>query len=1233
MNLTPSQSKALDLSRNIAVTASAGSGKTSVLVERYVRILDENPGLGVENILAITFTNKAAAEMRERVRRAVLERIHERPDEEARWVQVRDGLPAAHISTIHAFCSSVLRQHPVEAGVDPLFEMLDDADRVAALDEAVDSALQALADLPEDEPRRKALRALLGQFGRYRLRSILADLIERRDAIGSCFDQIRGKDEQEIGEWVADLVGSYRQRMLDAFVHGGEMQGLIDELQTLAPQGANALSPSVKPNEARLNVLAAWQALTTERDTERQMVALADMQDFNLRGGSKKQWDEGVLARCKQVLKIIKERAAGVTKSCPAPSPADECAPAILRALCLLHDGCLDAYRQAKGLAAQLDYSDLEELACGLLRDNVGGARDHYREQFAFVLVDEFQDTNHHQWQIIAQLVEGARHKLFVVGDPKQSIYGFRGAEVEVFEEVKRAAVMGANREHELDRVQFGDGAGSERERLGDITMAENFRSRPAVVGFVNALFAGLMAEGGDRWAPPYDRLRAASNDPEPGQVELLLAYQPDEEDGPGPEQTEAQLLSARLSALVTEEQFRVYDKGSGEHRAAEFGDVVILLRKRRPARVAAIEDALREYGVPFEVVDGTGFYQRQEVRDVTNALRFLANQRNDIALAGVLRSPLFGLSDVALFLVSQARGDHLFGRLRWALADDSKEAKALRRELGDEQRVLEFAGDTLQRWLSVAHRLPSSELIRRIMEETGVWGVVASGPRGDQDRANIEKLILKAQEFHGRGLASLADLAERLDQLMDAGTREGEAAEEEGDRGVRIMTVHAAKGLEAPIVVVADLSAGFNFDTQRAIYFDREWGLGISAPNPQENYKTEPTALRKAIGDIQRAKTIAEEKRLFYVACTRARDRLLLCGSLPDSRRESWAAWLVDALDIEAGQETITFEEEGRSYDIPIHSSPAAFPHPAQPTHGEPLYLEAERTLGAPASDRPLAFQSALDPLPTPDSERRFSPTELMLFKQCPLRHYFCYEVGIPEETAALDEPEAVWSHHDARAAAIARGNAAHRMFERLTPQEPSCDTELAESVLNEFEGLSKAQREKLLADLTQMASAFRESEFGATVLNAPDCRNEASFSLRLAAGRIEGQIDKLYKTANGSWAILDYKTNSIKSSEKDGTASKYELQMQVYALAACRLLPEPIDKIEAQLYFTELNNRASFHFTQHDLNAIEQDLQALMSEIDAFDPARGSHQCPACEGCGYRDLAVCESVRRSAP
>lgn len=1233
MDLTPSQQKALDLKRNIAVTASAGSGKTSVLVERYVRILEQEPTAGVENILAITFTNKAAAEMRQRVRQAVAERIAHRPDEEARWVAVRDSLPSAHISTIDAFCSSVLRQHPLEADVDPQFQILDEADRAARVAQAVDAALEHLAGQPAHEAGHAALRELLTHFGRYRLHDILTDLVGRRDVIAPCFAAVHGKDEQEILDWMQERLAQYRRLMVDGFASDKETQGLIRELRGLAPRSGPE-DTSIKPNEARVKALESWDGLEAERDLDQRWRKLSDMQDLDLKGGSKKRWDADVLARSKQVLKDLRAHARDAARSCPDMSAADRSAAGLLRALSAVHHACLEAYREAKGWGAQLDYSDLEEITCDLLSNNVGGAREKYRNQFAFVLVDEFQDTNERQWDIIEHLVAGDRHKLFVVGDPKQSIYGFRGAEVQVFAQVRQSAVVAANRLAHLGQIGFDHGEGRELERLGDIRLADNFRSRQVIVDFINVLFDSVMVGQAGPWDPPHERLKAQRDDGQEGRVELLLVPS-SEDDSEGdddtdvPAEQEARLLAGRLHALVKRERPMVFDKQTEEHRPAEFDDIVILLRSRRRRVVACIEDALRAHEIPFEVVQGVGFYERQEVRDIANVLRFLAAPRNDIALAGVLRSPLFGVSDAALFLLSQTGCDHLADALRAVAAPGKGPQADLRNELGSEAEAVDFAYETLRRWQRAAHRLPGSELIRRILDDTAAWGVIGSGPRGKQDVANLEKLILKAQEFHGRGLASLADLAERIDELMALAAREGEASLTAGGRGVRVMTVHAAKGLEAPIVAVADLAARFNFGTQDSLYFDREWGLGIKAPNPDKGYQTQTTALREVVKDVRRRKTVAEEKRLFYVACTRARDMLMLCGSFPTGTQQSWARWLKEAFGLQPGDSKLTWRCDTREHVSPVRSCADALDAPAEPAPGEPVYAAVQHIVGAryvgPVAGAYATARKALTPLPTPSATRRLSPTELMLFEQCPRRHYLCYQLGVPEETAALDEAEAVRSHHDARAAAIARGTAAHRMFEQLSPDAPEQDMDMARAVLNELEGRTGQEREAWAHDLFEMARAFRASEFGTQVFAAPERRNEASFSLKLSRGRIEGQIDKLYRTTAGAWAILDYKTNAIDADERNSTASKYELQMQVYALAACRLLPEPVPEIDAHLYFTALNDTFSFHFAGHELAAIERKLDRMVAQMEAFDPSSKPRRCASCDGCAYRETGVC--------
>ncbi len=1224
--LTTTQQKALDLRRNIAVTASAGSGKTRVLVERYLRILDERSDLGVENILAITFTNKAAAEMRERVRRAVQERIDERPDEQERWVAVRDSLPAAHISTIHAFCSSLLRQHPIEAGVDPAFEMLEDADRGVLIEDAADSALLRLSQLDEHDPKRAALWAGLRMWGRHRLSSLLRNLISRRDAVAPCFERIRGKAQDEIVAWMEEMIEEHRRASIAALKSDENLAAFVEQLRASGPGGERDADASIKLNDVRIDVLASWDAFCRAGDPSSQLAALEEIAGINVRGGSKKVWPEAALDACKEALKAIRDGAKSGLKGLPELGPADREAAGLLAALCVLVDEAVAEYWRHKGAGARLDYTDLEEIACRMLAENVGGARDQYRGQFAYVLVDEFQDTNYQQWAIVSEIVGDAPDRLFVVGDPKQSIYSFRGAVIDVFNRVKRDAVVTRNTAAGLADAPFFDPHGKElpaeeHEKLGDVAMAESFRSRQAIADFVNHLFERVMAGGEQDWDPPYEPLIARREERAPGAVELLIA-EPSGEAADGDDEyratpdDEARLLAHRLCALVSAGDFNVCDPDTEELRPAKFDDVVILLRGR--SRLEYFEDALRDQHIPFDVVAGVGFYERQEVRDITNVLRVLSNSDNDIALVGVLRSPLFGLSDEAIFRISLAPGDRMLDKLQ-ATVESQERLDAL----GDDAPLAEFADETLRRWAGVGPRLPASELIRRIVEETGFWAVLSAGPRGDQDRANIEKLILTAQQFQRRGLVSLADLAERIDALMDRGQQEGEAAVAAAGRGIRIMTVHAAKGLEAPIVVVADTATQFNFSSSDPIYFDRDWGFGIKAPNPDEGYPIESTALRQIINKVQRAKTVAEEKRLFYVACTRARDMLILSSRWVKKPRDSWAAWVHQAFGLAAGEPCVAFMQDGRDCEAPVHCSADAFAMSEPAAAAPPFYAAAEPPAASPAAY--AALERSVQPLPDTDSMRRFSPTELMLFAQCPTLHYLAYELGVAEETVALEDRDAALPTNAARAQAIARGLAAHRLFERLEPGDGSHDAALARAVLNESEGVGGEEREQLAQELAAMAKQFRASEIGQQALGAADHRNEASFSLRVAGGLLEGQIDKLYLGPDGQWVVLDYKTNSIQPREKEDTAHKYDLQLEAYALAASRLLAEAPPRLRAVLYFTAINDTAWREFNADELAGIEGRISDLITRVAAFDAGEPPAMRPACHACGYRESGVC--------
>ncbi len=796
---TPEQRDAIDRrAGDLLLDASAGSGKTSVLVERFVRaVLDD--GVDVAAILTITFTEKAAAELRDRIRTRLRELG---ADDAARATE------SAFISTIHGFCARVLRANALAAGIDPLFVVLDqsEADRLA--DAAFEDALE---DLAENAPGGVDLIAAYGSG-------------PLRGAMLGMHDELRSRGQ--------------RAPRLPPLPSAPSSEGVGEELLQAATRLSEELgaiaNPAVRVAQA-LERLSRCSAVVASADVwpgELEALALPGGNGAALSTPACEAYSES-LARFRTV---CEHRRASV-------------AHALLDHL-LGSFG--ERYAERKRAISGLDFEDLE-LLCHELLSPGSELRDRYRRRFAHVMVDELQDTNGVQLELIEGVASG---NLFTVGDAQQSIYGFRHADVELFERRGRQlAAVGAR-----------------------ATLQTNFRSRPEILEVLNAAFGAVL---GDRFAP----LRAGresraggGGDPAGGAdpaaapdpaVEMLIADKGADWFSDGLASpwriAEARALAVRVRELI-------------EDGGAVPGEIVVLNRATTDLR--AYERALEDLGIPTYVIGGRGYWAHPQVVDLVAYLRLLANPRDEEALYTVLASPMVGVSfDALVVLAAAARGS---GHDPWWVL---QEPEGRLDELGADQRSL-LSG--FAAWLGperrTAARAGIDELIERALERTGYDLRMLAMPGGERRLANVRKLMRLGREF---GAVSGHDLRGFLELVRARGagwggspdSRESEApVEGEALDAVRLMTIHRAKGLEFSIVCVADLGRGpMRLAPLMRVGRDGRFGLRLAEPGTG---RREPALDYRALGEEQQRFEEDEERRLFYVAMTRARERLVLSGA-----------------------------------------------------------------------------------------------------------------------------------------------------------------------------------------------------------------------------------------------------------------------------------------------------------------------------------------------------------------
>jgi ATP-dependent helicase/nuclease subunit A len=839
----------------LCVDAGAGSGKTTVLVERIMHLLD--CGVDLRRIVAITFTRKAAAEMKERLREA----IHRRPENDPRsmdkWRALELEIETARVTTIDGFCASLLHENALRTGLDPDFSTLADEEAPLLRAAIAETTLAALLDRGAGGARR-----LVVEHGLERLTAFLEETLNQTARFEEAARPYAGLD--------ADGLTTLWQTQAE------DLQRVRDEELAASPEAARLAAtlggfagqctdPEDKTEVHRREALRFLHMMMERGNTASVRAGVQGACGLKLIGGSKKAWSsEEAMRAVKAAVKEARELALEYCE--PEYDPGIEKAAAVLTLDAIEVFGeVAAAYREAKQSREALDFADLLKLTAEMLhgqpdtRARIAGGIEH-------LLIDEFQDTNHAQLLLVTLLSADNGAEVFVVGDAKQSVYRFRGAEVEVFTEAK----LRIGKTRHLD---------------------ENFRSVPSLIAFINDFFreSGLLA----RVETEFHRLTAKREGPAETCIEFLIPPEEEAEenaedegrDEPSePRLGEAELIAGRIAEICGPQGVKVYDKECGEWRPAQFGDVAILYRAATHASI--YEESLRRRGIRSSVVAGSGFYARQEILDLCNLFSAALDPWNEPALAAFLRGPLAGVTDDTLMRMTR---NSTLARDFWSGADkgDRGENEILRRA----RALLEF--------IRARREWPVAALVRALLAETGFEAVLLAQYHGAQKAGNVHKLADIARGFGGAGRAGLHAFTEHLSSLARNGLRAGDAellAEHGGT--VTLMTVHKAKGLEFPIVVVADMGrAPGGGENSSMCMTDPRRGLVVATHT--DRGETAWPMLGEHLRRHDREDVLAEESRLLYVAMTRARDRLLLAGAAKP-KSKSWMSALKKTYGLE---------------------------------------------------------------------------------------------------------------------------------------------------------------------------------------------------------------------------------------------------------------------------------------------------------------------------------------------
>ncbi len=1176
LNLTSEQHQALAAhGRSVSLAAGAGCGKTFVLTERFLSYLDPQvvePSADLHELVAITFTDAAAREMRERVRSRCYRRLEQAtdPGEKQAWNRLIRALDAARISTIHAFCGALLRSHAAEAEVDPRFETLDPPAAELLRLQTVDNRLRQLLLAGNEK-----MIQLATHFGLRDLRDHVARLL--------------GEDIQQVvttwGEAGPEQLVDAWQEHFRKQVAPMAMAALLSsepflQLQTLC-RTADVSKASL--NEHFDKILRTLDELPGHNDPH---LAIKQFRELaKVRGVcTKKDWEDvEQYQRYSDANKAVRDLLdKNILRHPLQHAPMLESARVGLDLLDLVGD-VSQHYQRLKQARNVLEFDDLLLKTHLLLTDErYPEIRESFTKSTRLLMVDEFQDTDPLQVSIVKAFCgdDWAQQGLFVVGDFKQSIYRFRGAEPRVSTELRKTL--------------------PDRSRL---SLTTNFRSQPAVLDFVNTLFHDAFGEQYEPLRPSRPQVAA------PGSIEFLWAL----DDGTEPSDEFARRLGKRQRARVREARFiarrlaQLLDSGkpivyqpsdstdekptaralraspnttsevsSGQEslnnqaasgRALKLGDVAILLRTL--SDVAIYEEALREQGLDYYLAGGHAFYAQQEIYDILHLLRAIASSADDLSLAGVLRSPMFALEDETLFWLVQQHGSLNAGLF----------ADALPSRLSAEERAKTArAAATLAELRSQKDHRLVAQLLKQAIALTGYDATLLCEFLGQRKLANVHKLIEQARAIDRTSPGDLNGFITQLSEFVVRTPKEPLATTQSDGDVIRIMTIHHSKGLEFPLVVVPDLSRNSR-PNKKLPLFDTQLGPLVPAKDSKTRVGWDIHHFAEQLEEEE------ERKRLLYVACTRAADYLLLSSSLEDIEKPSsdWLKFLANRFDLQTGQ-CLTAPPTG------IHTPSILVtieePDSGRKSIGKSSGIDLEKLL---EKTRQLAKADLGEVPPSvaaipPDlaSRKRFSFSRL----SGQLKHH--QQPTTAETTTAAEAlglgnlVHAVLEHAD-----LKKNDDLQELCLHLAPQHVEGDWRTAAKEAGDM--LGKFQTSQRAAELAQARVVRREVEF---VLGWPGSQQQFEGCF------LHGFIDCLYQDPAGNWHILDYKTNRVAENDIHKAAQNYTMQMFVYSLACQRALG--VAPIECVLHFLRPGTEVTCNWTNTQSTALTNQINtAIQSQL----------------------------------
>lgn len=1119
-----------EFNKNLLVSAGAGTGKTSVLTQKFLRLLEERRA-NVTGIVAITFTNKAAAEMRQRIQSGIESKLvtAAAANELEYWQTQLSQLENARICTFHSLCLGLIREHPLEAGIPPITGILSDGEETLYLKEAVTGVLTASYLNPDLD--KQVYHQLFVEFG---WDSLINSLMQ-------IYREIR-----ESGQKIAAVIETSDVR-LKYYIENRPVEVenpviLIDNLLDF--------SRSQKLTERANEIIGSFLEKWTD-------------------------WRQSIMtSSAEAVIPIFREVCKSLPKNLPnsikplvvaihdtvdqlirkhADLKAINRLPVIGELLCQIDL----RYRELKQESGLVDFTDQQILARDLLRDNYQ-ITEKLHSEIQYLLVDEFQDTNSLQMELIRFLVgnPGEAGRWMAVGDIKQSIYRFRGAEADVILQL---------------REKF------ENENQVVIPLSINYRSNPMIINYVNQIFQDLLADENFTFEP----LQATRSDAG-SSIEFLLTGEEDLK-------SQAQQVAAYLVHLVEESRQL--------ETPINYKDIVILFRAS--TSMPLFQQALQEADIPYYASGGSNFFFRQEIVDQFNLLRLVEQRYDAVALMGLLTSPYVGLSEESLFWLSQGEG----------LVAEFYESQLNHPEIpaSELERLIRFRG-VITELQENRDQYQITGIIRTALHQLHYREILWTLNNPGQRLANLEKLLAKADEYTAKGYTDLTRFLTYIQELESVDAGETDApTQAESQNVVRLMTIHRAKGLEFPVVIIPDLDRHFCHSTGQKIIFHKKLGLGFKMVVAGDEATTDPL---EEIKLLEKREEISELKRVLYVALTRAGQRLVLAGSGNSGSKgeafktaNSWMRWF--ELLHPFPENNDFFDYNGIPVRI-IREVPEVF------ARTDASILLNEFSSGFTENDS-LGITTGIEVAATALTALRSKPltlkvTEIITYKDCPRKFYFKYRLRLPEVSTGT-----IVSDFETAGPVDAMGTEIGNFFHLATRSE---SPEWPENLWQEhFTQQHSAAFGKVKDDVLLMWQNYIGSEYSKT---GNGCWDEIPFTVKIDPKlRVEGRFDRLFVDETGQMRLVDYKTHRIPSEQTNNTARRYSWQLQLYALAVKTLWGKMPDR--AELYFPYSGRSINVPLDDTSMASTITEIEKIAEMIANNEDYQKYPVKENCQGCHY--------------